>query len=168
MKKQTYLVLTVVFIVIASILLYISFQIQTNGTNSSQPLTLTPSVPSNDTLHNLPDSLIGTSWDWQFTQDLNQTVFSRPLNDHQFILRFDDENRISSQTDCNTLGANYTATESTISFSELAATQMFCEGSMEDEYSSQLQSVVSYSITDNTLRLTLENQAGEMIFDRVD
>ncbi len=113
-------------------------------------------------------SLFGTAWQFQKTVNANKSVFA-PVKIKQFVLEFKTSANLSSNTDCNTLFATYTAQEGLMTIGTLkVATRMYCVGSEEDQYSSDLGKAVRYSFSKDgkTLTLTLSN-GGVMLFSRI-
>ncbi|HMR01483.1 MAG TPA: META domain-containing protein, partial [Candidatus Gracilibacteria bacterium] len=77
--------------------------------------------------------LKGTTWRWvNKSRSGSETV--APENSYQFILSFSDDGSFSSSTDCNNLMGSYTSDGSGISFSQIASTRKFCEGSLDELY----------------------------------
>jgi heat shock protein HslJ len=113
------------------------------------------------------NSLINTSWRWLRTENATGTITIEPKNSKPFVLRFTASSTITSQTDCNSIGGEFTQNNFTLSFGPLMSTLMYCEGSKEAEYSQNLSAVQSYEIVDNTLRLFLKDNSGTMFFVRI-
>ncbi len=115
----------------------------------------TPEVVSSSTLTN-------RSWVWQESTLLDGTAV-RP-NDDSFVLRFHENLSYDSTTDCNSLSGTYVTDAEVLSLASPVITEMFCEGSKEGEYVSQLVLTNSYVIEGDTLRLNLNRDFGTMLF----
>jgi heat shock protein HslJ len=86
-----------------------------------------------------------------------------PRRADAFTLTFGADGRFSATTDCNRLGGTYTATGDALTFGNVFATRMFCEGSQENEFSALLDAVVSYRFTSRgQLLLALDSDAGSV------
>lgn len=101
------------------------------------------------------------SWVWQETGLPNGDVTTPDSG--AFVLTLSDNERFTSTTDCNSVGGSYIAENELITFSDIYATKMFCEGSLENTYTEQLALVTSYVATAETLTLNL-SEGGEMVF----
>lgn len=100
------------------------------------------------------------TWVWvgaRYT-DGTEVVLRRP---DAFTLTFGADGRFSATTDCNRLGGKYTATGDALTFGDVFATRMFCEGSQENEFSALLDAVASYRFTARgQLLLALDSDSG--------
>jgi heat shock protein HslJ len=126
------------------------------------PVNPTPLPPPSGQKEN---KLLGR-WAWVRTDMLNGSYILAPIGD-KFILTFDRDGNVGSSTDCNGLGGNYVFNGEILSFGPFIQTLMYCEGSMESEYSKQLSLTSSYTIFGNELRLNLNRDYGVMTFKRV-
>jgi heat shock protein HslJ len=109
------------------------------------------------------NDLSGSSWTW-VSSTQNGTTTSAPSGG-KFVLTFGKDKRLSSTTDCNGVGGEYEVEKNnTLSFSKFMSTLMFCEGSMEQTYTSQLMKTSSYSLSSSTLLLT--GSSGTMTFTK--
>lgn len=107
-----------------------------------------------------PNTLAGTSWFWVTTEGVGTTP-----TPETFVLRFDPNGQeVSSKTDCNSMSGGVVIDGEMISFGPMMTTLMYCEGSLEGEYGTQLGQVASYVREGNTLRLNLLRDAGVMVF----
>ncbi len=86
-----------------------------------------------------------------------------PRRPDVFTLTFGSDGRFNATTDCNRLGGTYTAADSSLTFGDIFATRMFCEGSQENEFSALLDAVVSYRFTSRgQLILVLDADMGSV------
>ncbi len=108
-----------------------------------------------------PTVLPGTSWRWKETTGPAAVT---PEVD-MFVINFSGGGSMDSSTDCNRLGGPYRTTGTTLTFSDMFSTQMFCEGSQEQVYRDQLSQVGSFKIESDTLYLYLTNDGGTMRFE---
>ncbi len=105
--------------------------------------------------------LSGTSWIWSSSVS-NGAAAQAPVGG-KFILSFNDEGRVRSTTDCNSIGGRYTiGINNSLSFGSFVSTMMFCQGSQELQYSQALSKTQTYAINGSTITLT--NASGTMIF----
>jgi heat shock protein HslJ len=88
-----------------------------------------------------------------------EVVLRRP---DAFTLTFGGDGRFSATTDCNRMGGSYTTGDgNALTFGDVFATRMFCEGSQENEFSALLAAVVSYRFTARgQLLLGLDSDSG--------
>ena len=106
-------------------------------------------------------TLTGT-WIWDSSTIAGESI--SPTSTSDFTLTFSTSGTISGTTDCNNFSGSYTATGTTITIGPLAMTKMFCEGSLEREFTAPLTDEVTFSLTATTL--TLESSEGEMTLTR--
>lgn len=105
--------------------------------------------------------LAKTSWVWA-SSTISGVTSSAPVGG-KFILSFEGDNRVRSTTDCNGIGGNYVlGLHGALTFGQFMSTKMFCEGSQEATYSSQLTKTVSYKV--EGMNLILTNASGTMMF----
>ena len=128
-------------------------EIPTPDISGNNPSEINPADPE----------LYASSWVWMHTDLSTGERVTSPNND-EFVLSFDGNGFVSSQTDCNGLGAIYTVDGEVLSMGQFVSTLMYCEGSMEGVYAEQLAQVNSYTIEGNTLRLNLARDYGVMTF----
>jgi heat shock protein HslJ len=102
------------------------------------------------------------TWNWTQTVYNNNTSIT-PKAD-KFSLTFKTDNTFSATTDCNGVGGEYAVNGNKIEFSKMISTQMFCEGSEEQDYSKMLSQVQSYLFNSKgELILNLKLDSGAMI-----
>lgn len=94
------------------------------------------------------------TWNWISTIYSNDKVVT-PKKEKVFTLTFKNDGTFSATTDCNRMSGSYTTKGKEISFSKIATTLMYCEGSQEAEFGKMLGEVQSYHFTSK----------GELIFD---
>lgn len=105
--------------------------------------------------------LAKTSWVWT-SSTISGVTSSAPVGG-KFILSFEGDHRVRSTTDCNGIGGNYSlGLQGAVTFGQFMSTMMFCEGSQEATYSSQLTKTVSYKV--EGMNLILTNASGTMMF----
>ncbi len=110
-------------------------------------------------------SLTMTKWSWMETKYTNGSIL-KPKKVNEFYLSFNTDGKINIETDCNNGFSSYSADNSkkTLSFGPIGSTRMFCEGSQEVEFMSDLQNVEKYEFTSKgELVLSLKNGAGSII-----
>ena len=104
------------------------------------------------------------TWNWVDTIYNNNTIVM-PKVSNKFTLTLKADKTFSAATDCNGVGGEYSVNGNKITFTKMMSTQMFCEGSQEQDYSKMLSQVQSYLFTSNgELVLNLMQDAGSIIF----
>lgn len=94
------------------------------------------------------------TWVWISTlYGNNKTVM--PKKPQVFTLTFKKDGSFSATTDCNSVGGKYAVKGSTITFSQMMSTLMYCDGSQEGDFNAMLRAVQTYHFTTK----------GELIFD---
>lgn len=86
-----------------------------------------------------------------------------PKKQGSFILTLSKSLMMTSKTDCNAISGAFTINSNSLTFSNLASTKMYCEGSDETLYNKELTDTVSFATTTNELHLLLKNK-DKMIF----
>lgn len=104
-------------------------------------------------------SLNMKTWTWIDTTFSNNVVV-QPNNPDAFTLTFNDDGNFSATTDCNSMGGTYEVKSNNITFGQIASTLMYCEDSQEQDFSSMLNEVQSFSFT-NKGELILKLQANK-------
>ncbi len=94
------------------------------------------------------------SWNWVDTVYNNDTTIT-PHTTNKFTLTLKTGGVFSATTDCNGVGGNYTVNGTSITFSKMVSTLMYCDGSQEGDFTKMLGEVQSYHFTSK----------GELVFD---
>jgi heat shock protein HslJ len=72
----------------------------------------------------------------------------------RYTLQLDSDDRVRVKSDCNSCGGSYTLTGSTLQFSPLACTKVFCgDTSLDSVYSRALDGTMTVSISHSTLTI---------------
>jgi heat shock protein HslJ len=80
-----------------------------------------------------------------------------------FGITFASDGTFSVSTDCNQAGGSYTSTKTTLDFSEMFSTMMYCEEAQEAIFTSLLSEVDTYHFTGKgELILSLKSAGGTM------
>lgn len=88
-----------------------------------------------------------------------------PRQTDAFTLTFGADGAFSATTDCNRIGGKYAVSNNQLSFSDIFATRMYCEGSQEGELADLLSNTGSYGFTSRgQLILGLELDSGSATF----
>jgi len=104
------------------------------------------------------------SWSWVKATFSDGKEIS-PKVPGKFTLTFSNDGKFSATTDCNSMGGDYSATKDTISFGMIFATEMYCEGSQESDFSAVLLDAESYRFTSKgELIIELKDDKGRAIF----
>jgi heat shock protein HslJ len=121
--------------------------------------------PNQDSSDFSTSTLLSHTWVWKETLMNDGTVIS-PKQAGVFTLTFDDQGRVSGQTDCNGFGGAYTVTDSVLTTGEFMMTMMYCEGSQEMEFQKMLSEPVTYMLTETgDLVMMLPFDSGSVIFE---
>ncbi len=94
------------------------------------------------------------TWEWVSTRYNNDTTVM-PKRVNAFSVTFNSDGTFSATTDCNRMSGKYVTQGKNISFSSIATTMMYCEGSQEAEFGKMLSEVQNY----------LFSSKGELIFN---
>ena len=94
------------------------------------------------------------SWKWVKTA-YNNDIEIVPREENAFVLSFMKDGAVSIATDCNAMGGSYQVGGNNITFGSMTSTEMYCEGSQEQEFSKMLGEVESFFFTEK----------GELVFD---
>ncbi len=94
------------------------------------------------------------AWKWINTTYNDGTVIT-PRTPNKFTLSFNGTSTFSAATDCNGVGGEYAASGTSITFTRMMSTLMYCENSQEGDYAKMFSAVRSYHFTSK----------GELIFD---
>jgi heat shock protein HslJ len=109
-------------------------------------------------------SLMGKSFTWVSTTYSDGKII-KPKTVKKFVLTFDTDKSFSATTDCNSMGGEYIVTENQITFSKMMATQMYCAGSIEGDFTKMLGQTQSYFFQSNgNLVFDLKFDSGSSIF----
>lgn len=84
---------------------------------------------------------------WTLTSLVEGGKDITPTMKERFSLSFSNEGKVAITTDCNNMGGTYTAKGSTLTFSELMSTKMFCDGSWEGQFVEIVSEAKSFSFT---------------------
>ena len=135
--------------------------------DQQQVSTTSSSTPSEMASSSDVQKLQSTNWQWKETQYSNGDMVT-PQDADAFVLSFEGE-RFGATTDCNNLMGQYSAGESSISFSQIASTLKACAGeTQEGDFKEMLSQSQGYLFTEaGNLALTLEVDSGSVIFTPV-
>lgn len=92
------------------------------------------------------------SWTWVRT--VYNDIEIMPKEADAFKITFEKNGAVGISTDCNKIGGSYEVNEEDITFSPMAATEMYCEDSQELEFSNMFRKIKSFSF----------NNKGELLF----
>lgn len=149
---------------------------QTTNTTPSQPkapqaqtpTNPTPSTPAPQTPAPTPvktSPLVGKTWHWVNNTFSNGGVVTA-RDSSRFALTFKTDGTFSSSTDCNGIGGKYTTDGTSITFSDMMSTLMYCPGSQEAEYRKVFEQSQTYIILKNGgLRIDVKYGAGYGLFN---
>lgn len=103
-------------------------------------------------------SLVGT-WNWEKAVSAEGEFI--PKQKEEFTITFSDDGKVNGTTDCNGFFGEYQIEEyQGLSFSPLATTMMYCEGSEEAIFTGYLASSTSYTLNSpEELVITLQDSS---------
>jgi heat shock protein HslJ len=116
-------------------------------------------------LYVLPSEMLEKQWQWVGgTSGGTNVLVTEPA---RYTIRFTSQGRIEVRADCNRGVGNYAVqAQQELSLGPLALTRAMClAGSQGDQFIQMLTSARTYSLQDGHLRLSLPENAGEMLFD---
>ncbi len=128
----------------------VSIQITETPTPSSSSSQVVSPNATSSTSTTSPISILEKKWLWVSTVTKNKPAIT-PKKVDTFSITFNKNDTLSGATDCNKIMGGYKLSTTTISFSPLAMTRMFCENSQETEFSSPLQGIKNYSVDKNNI-----------------
>ncbi len=139
-----------------------------------EPFTAAPSVGVSKTLKIVEGKLVDTAdvlkltgrkWVWTSTK-MNDGTLTMPKKPGAFALAFSEDGKVSGTTDCNNFFGSYTLSGSQLSFSALASTKMYCEGSEEGKFLQALGQIDHFmlDVEGQKLVLLFKMDSGSMIF----
>jgi len=109
------------------------------------------------------EKIVNHKWTWIKTTKGEQII--TPNMKNAFVVNFNEDMSVYGSTDCNGFFGDFNLNEDNISFGPLASTMMYCEGSQENVFVSDLQKVESLYFQDNdNLVLVLKDSEGEIEF----
>lgn len=97
------------------------------------------------------------TWIWKATDKKDGTVIT--AKDEAFVLSFSPDQTYTSTGDCNSFSGTFIVDHEVLSLSPAVGTMMFCEGSQETEYITELARVNSFVIEGTQLRLNLADDS---------
>ena len=104
------------------------------------------------------------TWSWIDTVYSNGSALT-PRTANTFTLTFKSGGTFAVTTDCNSVGGDYSVTGTSITFSKMISTLMYCEGSQESDFTKMLSQVQSYHFTSKgELVLGLRFDSGSFVF----
>ena len=116
--------------------------------------------------NNDSNSVTLTMKKWQWVKTLySDDKLVMPLKQDKFSITFRNDNTFSATTDCNSIGGEYTVKDTTISFSKMISTMMYCEGSQEADFTKMLNQTQNYLFdSKGELVLTMKFDSGSIFF----
>jgi heat shock protein HslJ len=107
------------------------------------------------------------TWVWEKTI-MNDDTTIMPNQAEAFTLTFVIGGRVSGETDCNGFTGNFAITQDgSITFNQLASTEMFCQDSQENIFLDEIQNVDRYLFDKSgNLVLNLKFDSGSIYFKK--
>lgn len=116
----------------------------------------------------LPAEILGVTWEWLGLQTpKDQIEVADPAS---YSVSFAEDGSMALQVDCNRGFGSYTlSADGGISIKPIGVTRMMCpEGSLEQQFSTQLERVTSFFILDGELLLEQPFDSGTLRFRAAD
>jgi heat shock protein HslJ len=121
-------------------------------------------VPENVQLDQTTKKILGHSWKWNQTVMVGKTIID---SSDSFSITMTGDGKVQVTTDCNDRQGMFTLGDNqSVIFDGIATTKMYCEGSQEQDFLSDLLKVESYQFEDDKLILLLQSDSGKMEFSR--
>lgn len=113
-----------------------------------------------------PDSIVGTTWQWEEYQDNGEVNDITVPNPENYTLTLNEDGTASIQADCNQVSWTYELDGSSLTFNTLGpSTLAFCgEESLDNQYLALLGDTATYVVADGRLNLNVKMDAGNMAF----
>jgi heat shock protein HslJ len=143
-----------------------NYPVPATPSDSNDPADPADSADVEESIDSYQSPLQGSSWIWDGIIDKDGKTTFTPRRPEAYMLQFTDT-RISSRTDCNTIGGIYRVEGQTIVISEMMSTLMYCEDSDETIYSSSLSTVSTYKEVDDNLYLIMEDGTSLLFTSRI-
>lgn len=113
----------------------------------------------------VPGELLGQTWQWVEYQDsagLNDLIVDNPA---LYTITFNEDGSYAIAADCNSGMGSFTAENNAITFEQGIMTLAMCSPeSLDQQFLSRLNDVVTYVVEDGRLYLNLMMDAGNMVF----
>lgn len=145
--------------------------------NASLPNPLTPSpdrvmqpygkLPGDSAPAPTAEELVGTTWVWKQLIIGGDGVVA-PNAPEKFTITFGADGSVSGTTDCNGFGGTYTlGSDGIISFGSFMSTLMYCEGSQESQFTSELAQATRLTTDpEGNLVMTLGETSNVLVFTK--
>jgi len=116
------------------------------------------------TIENNP--LTNVVWQWEQTQySTEQWVESK--NQADYIIVFNDDNKITGKASCNTLRAHYQLGNNLLNILKVSTTRAACKNpDLDAAFIGDLNRAINFEIIEERLVLQLNNNAGLMYFNK--
>lgn len=86
-------------------------------------------------------------WKWVKTIDAQGQVIE-PVEEDAFVIKLNfDENKFTAKTDCNRFFGNFLIKNTSISFTNIGSTRMYCQGSQERVFIDQVEMADKYVLS---------------------
>lgn len=164
MTKQT--IISIIIILLAGVGVFYVLQYQPSSDLSSDRV-MQPygKLPANTQPAPSADEIVGTTWVWSYLLVGGDGMVA-PNQPGKFTLTFGTDGRAFGTTDCNSFNGSYTlGSDGIISFGPFASTMMYCEGSQESAFTSELAQASRLSTdSEGNLVMTLGETSNILVF----
>lgn len=109
--------------------------------------------------------IIDKVWQWEKFQSMDDSeiIVDDPSS---YTLVFNKDGSINLQADCNVVLGEYTMEDSSLSIVLGPTTLAYCgDESLDNQYLSYLEDVVTYVLSEGKLYLNLKYDSGDMVFE---
>jgi len=114
-----------------------------------------------------PSDAIGETWTLISLQEAGSSTPVTVNDPSRYQVTFEDGGSLGVKSDCNTCGASYALSGSTLTIAPLTCTKVFCgETSLDSKFSAALEKAQSLTVDDD--EMTIRGVAGTLRFTERD
>ena len=137
------------------------------GSETSSVMVPSAKLPSGSDPAPRASEVTRVKWVWKTTVLADGTVIS-PKKADAFAMTLGTDGRVQGTTDCNGFGGEYVfGSDGIISFGPFMSTQMYCEGSQEQDFTKYLMDGTQMKIdTTGNLIISIKDKGGQIIFTK--
>ncbi len=138
-----------------------------SGSVTSSALVPSAKLPPGSTLPPRTSEITRVTWIWK-TMILADGTVINPKKSDAFTMTLGDDGRVQGTTDCNGFGGEYVfGSDGIISFGPFMSTQMYCEGSQEQEFTKYLMDGTQMKIdATGSLVISIKDNGGQIVFTK--
>ncbi|MEI8223746.1 MAG: META domain-containing protein [bacterium] len=138
-----------------------------SGSVTSSVLVPSAKLPPGSTPPPRASEVTRVKWIWKTTVLADGTVIN-PKRSDAFSVTLGADGRVQGTTDCNGFGGEYVfGSDGIISFGPFMSTQMYCEGSQEQDFTKYLMDGTQVKIdTTGSLIISIKDNGGQIVFTK--